>query len=137
MKHEKHRDHFVYVIKGPFIYGQQSQIIHAGKLMCENCGIMLQWVTKDAIDAHNTNTQKMTLSQFYKKWNDYEHSTDKNDPAIIWLSVSYSEKDIAKKNGASWDPYHKAWYTTTRRKDADKLTRFMDEQDIIKLGINK
>ena len=137
MKHEKHRDHFVYVIKGPFIYGQQNQIIHAGKLMCYDCGIMLQWVPKNAVEVHKSITGKMTLDYFFERWRDYEHSVSENDPAVIWLAVSYREKDIAKKNGASWDPYHKAWYTTTRRKDVHKLTQFMDERDIIKLGINK
>ena len=30
--------------------------------------------------------------------------------AITWLNVPYDEKELAKENGAKWDPVEKKWF---------------------------
>lgn len=127
----KHDNHQFTLVTGPFIYNNVS---HEGKFVCTTCNVYLKWVNKWQIDLYNEHYKKhMTYGQFNKRVDNYMHSVPENDPANIFLAVPFRDKDIVKKLGATWDPYHKLWYTTVRRQHADKLTQYMMPDDIEKL----
>lgn len=146
----KHDNHQIEIIEGPFEYEytgktpsswlyknvltNKTAVSHPGKIMCKTCNVYIKWANKYEIMTYKEIYQPgMTFKEYTKTTNDYMHSTSEHDPANIFLAVPFRDKDIVKKLGATWDPYHKLWYTTVRRQHADKLTQYMMPDDIEKL----
>lgn len=127
----KHHNHKLEIIEGPFSYGSLQ---HDGRLMCKTCNIQLKWINQFQINLFKEHYKpNMTYDEYNTTVDSYMHSVSEHDPAIIFLAVPYKDKDTVKKLGASWDPYHKLWYTTVRRQYAEKLTPWMMQDDILKL----
>lgn len=144
----KHDNHQIEIIEGPFVFEytgktitsalkihfNEDKVTHHGKIMCKTCNKLIKWASKYEIMTYKELYKPgMTFKQYNKITNDYMHSTSENDPANIFLAVPFRDKEIVKKYGATWDPYHKLWYTTVRRQHADKLTQWMMPDDVDKL----
>jgi len=149
--YEKHLNHQIEIIEGPFDFGYNGKsgfsslmkqmhpdstvVTHPGKIVCKTCNKYIKWASKLEIESYkNVHRPKMTFSEYMKKTDDYLHSTSANDPANIFLIVPFRDKDTVKSYGATWDPHHKLWYTTVRRKDVLKLVHWMHPDDIEKLS---
>lgn len=129
--YEKHKNHKLSIVEGPFCYGPLE---HDGRLMCATCNVQLQWINQYQINLFKEHYKSnMTASEYSQILDNFMHSVSEHDPANIFLAVSFKDKDIVKKYGATWDPYHKLWYTTVRRQNAEKLTPWMMSDDIEKL----
>lgn len=148
--YQKHINHQIEIIEGPFnfdytgntqtsalykaVLSDKTAVSHPGKIICKTCNTQIKWASKFEIEHYNEiYQQNMTFGQYMKRVDDYAHSISEHDPANIFLTATFKDKDIIKKYGASWDPYHKLWYTTVRRQHADKLTPWMMPDDVDKL----
>lgn len=144
--YDKHTNHQIEIIEGPFdfkhtpnsIYGMLGSnsiaVSQPGKIMCKTCNIQIKWASKLEIESYNQVYKPgMTFKEYTKRTDDYIHSISEHDPANIFLVTTFKDKDIVKKYGATWDPYHKLWYTTVRRQGASNLTPWMMPDDIKKL----
>lgn len=134
-KHDKHQ---FTCIKGPFIYPGKHLwnpgIIHDGKYICTTCNIQLKWVNNWQIELFNEHyKENMTYGTFNKIVDAFIHSVSENDPRIIFLAVPFRDKDKVKTYGATWDSFHKLWYTTFSRKKVEQLIPWMLPDDVEKL----
>jgi len=82
----------------------------------------------------------MELSDFYQDFDRNGDKTPKPDilyipkkETIVWLDVSYIEKDNAKNHGARWSPGHKSWYTHTGNPDLESLMRYVRVEDMAEI----
>jgi hypothetical protein len=151
--YEKHQNHQIDIIEGPFEFGyngksgfstlmkqihpESNAVTHPGKIVCKTCNKYIKWASRIEIDSYkNVHRPNMTFGEYMKRTNDYLHSISEHDPANIFLTATFKDKDIVKKYGATWDPYHKLWYTTIRRQHAEKLIPWMMPDDVNKLRIH-
>ena len=51
-------------------------------------------------------------------------------PEIIYLMVSYKQREDAKNLGAKWDPNLKLWYSWSTHPNLKKMREFMHKDDI-------
>lgn len=51
-------------------------------------------------------------------------------PEIIYLMVSYYDREDAKKLGAKWDPNLRLWYTWSTHPNLKKMREFMHKDDV-------
>lgn len=51
-------------------------------------------------------------------------------PEVIYLMVSYRDREDAKKLGARWDPNLRLWYTWHTHPNLKKMREFMHKTDI-------
>jgi hypothetical protein len=117
---------------------QDTGKIHMARIYCNTCQVYLNWASKDMYRYWcKQNYKSMELSHFYQ---DFERNGDKTpkpeilyipkNEKLVWLDVSYTEKDNAKSHGARWSPSHKSWYTHTGNNDLEKLMRYARVEDM-------
>lgn len=150
--YEKHKNHQIDIIEGPFDFGYNGKsstsalykalkpdniaVTHPGKIVCKTCeNKYIKWANKHEIATYKEiHKPRMTFGEYLKRTDDYLHSTSEYDESNIFLAVPFRDKDIVKKYGATWDPYHKLWYTTVCRQHATKLVQWMMPDDIERLS---
>lgn len=132
---EKHRDHIIYVIEGPF-HTNKPGLVHAGKIMCKKCNSLIKWATQTEIDLYkqkfiNTDT---TYQDFV---NQLHKSKQTKDPRYeyIYLIVTYQEKEQVKALGARWDNENKLWYIPSSSINLQNLKPWIHESDQSRLGL--
>lgn len=76
--------------------------------------------------------QKNDLEQHRKDWAEYkEYQQEKG----TYLNVPYSQRDLAKKYGAKWNPDRKQWYLPAGVKLADEIKQFYpDYKEAVKVA---
>jgi len=128
----KHLQHKIAVDTIP-INTKDNKLTHPGKMICVECNKQIRWLSKHDIKLYNEyRLLCKTYGQFLKlKINSYERPDQNN---VIYLALTYKEKDIAKSNQAKWDPFEKLWYTTLNNPKAINLTEYMLPQDILWLN---
>lgn len=114
----KHQYHEIGILPDDF---------HMGKMICSDCNnAYIKWASD--IECH---LYKKGMS--YKELQDNVHMYYQKTENMIYLTVTYQQKDIAKKLGANWDPVEKLWYTYLHSKNAHKLKDYMLDDDIHKV----
>jgi hypothetical protein len=104
-------------------------LIHAGRLFCKECNVQIKWLSDYEVDCINQwDFENRTLEYFLR--NTKEDIPTEDNPDIIFLTVTYQEKDKAKKLGAQWHPHYKVWYTYRTNKKASNLKQWMLPDDI-------
>jgi len=87
----------------------------------------------------NNEHQNLTVQQVIEEAQELKEETFKLDPEqyidafgenVIWLSVHYKNKELAKQFSARWEPRIKLWYTYVNNPQAIKLIEWMSEEDI-------
>lgn len=134
-----HLQHRIEIQKGPFIYNSTS---HAGRIHCLDCNTHVKWASLTEVNAAYNGCQQKTwpsLNTWNKMFrlvlkdiedNELDITSPNHSSDIIWLAVTFTEKDQAKKSGAMYDFREKCWYTNRTDKKAINLTQWMADDDV-------
>lgn len=113
-------------------------------LMCKLCDKYIKHASHYELKVYETYTMNnehhhITCEQLITEGQELKAETFHVDPEqyidaygdnVIWMSVHYRNKELAKQFGALWEHRIKMWYTYINNPEAIKLIEWMTEQDV-------
>ena len=136
-----HGSHIIKLIPGP-IETKKPGLVHAGKFMCVKCNKLIKWATQDEIDFYqyrygNNEQIKTTYQGFVDRYFTHTHKpvSTKIKEEIIYLVVTYEERNEVKKFGAKWSTFHELWYVKSSNPHIQKLKKYIHPDDYSVCGI--
>lgn len=135
-----HGSHIIKLVLGP-IETKKPGLIHAGKFICVKCNKLIKWASQDEIDFYqhrygDESKIRTTYQGFVDRYFTHTHKPVATRPEeqIIYLLVTYEERNEVKKFGAKWDEFHRLWYVKTSNPHLDKLKKYIHIDDYNKCG---
>ena len=129
---EAHNKHLISIIPT----GSQYKT-HIARYYCHICQKHINWASNDKYTYWKQRGYiQMLYADFIDDFNRNGIKTPKphyiyipSGEKLIWLDVTYQEKDIAKSHGALWHPEEKLWYTHTGNPKLEKLHKYINKDD--------
>jgi len=110
---------------------------HVARLYCHTCQQAINWASQDKLNYWtDMGYKQMLYCDFLDDFNRNAIKTPKphfiyipSGEKLIWLNVSFQEKDYAKNHGARWHPEEKSWYTHTGNPQLEHLYKYIHQDD--------
>tara|TARA_R110002126_G_scaffold2069_7_gene12098 strand:- start:1291 stop:1848 length:558 start_codon:yes stop_codon:yes gene_type:complete len=113
-------------------------------LMCKLCDTYIKHSSHYELKVYewyqsNNEHHHLTVEQVIEEAQELKEETFHLDPEqyidaygdnVIWMSVHYRNKELAKQYKALWEPRIKMWYTYVDHPQAIKLIEWMTEEDV-------
>ena len=137
---EKHGSHVMKLILGP-IETKKPGLVHSGKFVCTKCNKLIKWASQNEIDFYQNrygdgSKIRVTYQGFVDRYHTDTHKPVATTPTehIIYLVVSYEERNQVKMFGAKWDEFHRLWFVKTSNPHLEKLKKYIHTDDYEKCG---
>lgn len=137
---DKHGFHVIKLIEGP-IHTKNSKVTHAGKLMCLKCNKLIKWASQEEVkffkERYNQDNIRTTYQGFMDRFVIHMNKKSIVKPKIdvIYLVVTYQQKEQVKALGAKWDANHRLWYVMSDNPHLTKLQPWIHPDDKKLLGM--
>ena len=137
---EKHGSHIIQLVLGP-IQTKKPGLVHSGKFICTKCNKLIKWASQNEIDFYQNrygdgSKIRVTYQGFIDRYHTDTHKPVATTPTehIIYLVVSYEERNQVKMFGAKWDEFHRLWFVKTSNPHLEKLKKYIHTDDYEKCG---